>query len=122
MLYRITFQAFYSKYDHKSTGFDNDQQILECLMNDDTFKGAIIDDEEHQAELKFGKFIPKGVRTLERMFDLDNKFKKLANVKTHSSSLQFELINLGTEAEPKYVNLGKCCFPGERSNFISLLL
>ena len=29
--------------------FDNDQQILECLMNDDTFKGAIIDDEEHQA-------------------------------------------------------------------------
>ena len=23
--------------------FDDDQQILECLMNDDTFKGAIID-------------------------------------------------------------------------------
>ena len=45
--------------------FDDDQQILECLMNDETFKGAIIDDEEHQAELKFGNFIPKGVRTLE---------------------------------------------------------
>ena len=29
--------------------FDDDQQILECLMNDDTFKGSIIDDEEHQA-------------------------------------------------------------------------
>ena len=28
--------------------FDNDHQILECLMNDDTFiKGPIIDDEEH---------------------------------------------------------------------------
>ena len=51
--------------------FDNDQQILECLMNDDTFKGAIIDHEEHQAELKFKNFIPKGVRTLEWMFDLD---------------------------------------------------
>ena len=25
--------------------FDDDQQILECLMNDDTFKGSIIDDE-----------------------------------------------------------------------------
>ena len=25
--------------------FDDDQQILECLMNDETFKGAIIDDE-----------------------------------------------------------------------------
>ena len=29
--------------------FDDDQQILECLMNDANFKGAIIDDEEHQA-------------------------------------------------------------------------
>ena len=27
--------------------FDDDQRILECLMNDETFKGAIIDDEEH---------------------------------------------------------------------------
>ena len=39
-------------------------------MNDETFKGAIIDDEEHQAKLKFDNFIPKGVRTLEWMFDL----------------------------------------------------
>ena len=89
-------------------------------MNDDTFKGAIIDDKEHQAELKFRNFIPKGVRTLEKMFDLDNKFRKPANVKTHRSSLQFELINLGIEAEPKYVNLGKCCSLGKRSKFISL--
>ena len=54
------------------------------------------------------------------MFDLDNKFRESVNVKTHISSLQFELINLGTEAETKYVNLGKCCSPGERSKFISL--
>ena len=54
------------------------------------------------------------------MFGLDNKFRKLANVKTHSSSLQIELINLGAEAEPRYVNLGKCCSPGKRSKFISL--
>ena len=32
--------------------FDDDQQILECLMNDETFKGDIIDDEEHQANLR----------------------------------------------------------------------
>ena len=81
--------------------FDDDQQILECLTNSETFKGAIIDDEEHQAKLKFDKFIPKGVNTLERMFDLDNKFRRPANFKTHSSSLQFELINLGTEVEPR---------------------
>ena len=71
--------------------FYDDQQILECLMNDETFKGAIINDEEHQAELKFDNFIPKGVKTLERMFDLDNKFRRPSNIKTHSSSLQFEL-------------------------------
>ena len=100
--------------------FDDDQQILECLMNDETFKGAIIDDEEHQAELKFDNFIPKGVKTLERIFDLDSKFRRPENVKTHSSSLQFELINLGTEVKPKYVNLGKCFFSGERNKFISL--
>ena len=41
--------------------FDDDQKILECLMNNDTFKGAIIDDEEHQAELQYINFIPKGV-------------------------------------------------------------
>ena len=54
------------------------------------------------------------------MFDLDNKFRRPANVKTHSSSLQFKLINLGTAVKPKYVNLGKCCSPSERNKFISL--
>ena len=69
-------------------------------MNDETFKGDIINDEEHQANLHNGKFIPKGVRTLEQTFDLDNKFIKPANVKTRSSSLQFELINLGSRMNP----------------------
>ena len=54
------------------------------------------------------------------MFDLNEKFRRPVNVKTHSSSLQFELINLGTEMGPKYVNLGKCCSLGERNKFISL--
>ena len=90
------------------------------MKNDETFKGAIIDDEEHQAGLKFDNFIPKRVRNLERMFDLNDKFRRLVNVKTHSSSLQFEFINLGIEIEPKYVNLEKCCSPGERNKFISL--
>ena len=50
--------------------FDDDKQIIKCLTNDEVFKGAIIDDEEHQAEMKYDNFIPKGVRTLERMFNL----------------------------------------------------
>ena len=80
----------------------------------------MIDDEEHQANLQSGNFMPKGVKTLEGLFDLNSKFKKPANVKTNSSSMQYELINLGTEAEPKYVNLGKCCSLGGKRRFISL--
>ena len=99
---------------------DDNQQIIECLTNDEVFKGAIIDDEEHQAELKYDNFIPKGVRTLERMFNLNEKFRRPTNVKTHSSSLQFELINLGTETNPKFVNLDKCCSPAKRDKFVSL--
>ena len=90
------------------------------MTNEEVFKGAIIDDEEHQAETKYDNFIPKGVRKLENMFDLNAKFRRPDNVKTHSSTLQFELINLGTETEPKFVNLGKCYSPAERDKFLSL--
>ena len=54
------------------------------------------------------------------MFDMETKFRRPANVKTHSSYLQFELINIGSEAEPKYVNLGKFCSLDERRKFINL--
>ena len=67
-----------------------------------------------------GNFMPKVVRTLEGMFDLQSNFQKLANVKTNSSSMQHELVNMGSEAEPKYVNLEKCCLPGEICNFVKL--
>ena len=95
--------------------FDDDPQVLEFLTNDENFKGAMIDEEEHQANLRSGIFIPKGVITSEGMFNLNNKFRNPANFKMHSSSMQFELVNLGSEAEPKYVNLGKCCSPGEKA-------
>ena len=54
------------------------------------------------------------------MLDLENKFTKPENVRTHILSLQFELINLGSEYDPKYVNLGKFFSPKERRKFISL--
>ena len=90
------------------------------MTNEEVFKGAIIDDEEHHAEMKYDNFIPRGVRMLDKMFDLNEKFRRLANVKTHSSTLQFELINLGDEVNPKFVNLGKCCSPTKRDRFVRL--
>ena len=79
--------------------FDDDPHILEFLKNNESFKGVVIDEEEHQANLQSEK--------LEGMFDLNDKFRRPTNVKTNSSSMQFELVNLGLEAEPKYVNLRK---------------
>ena len=67
-----------------------------------------------------GNSMPKVVRTLEGMFDLQSKFQKPVNVKMDNSSMQHELVNLGSEAEPKYANLGKCCSHGERCKFINL--
>ena len=105
--------------------FDADEQIIDFLTNDETFKDFVIDDEEHQANIQNeeetkGNFIPKGVRTLEGMFELHNRFRNLVNINTNILSMQYELINLGTEAEPKYMNLGNCCSHGERSRFINL--
>ena len=99
--------------------FNDVEQIIDFLTNDEAFKQSAIDDEEHhenlqKGEVTKGNFMPKGVRTLEGMFDLHNKFRNPSNVKTNSSSMQYEMINLGTKAEPKYVNLGKCFSPGER--------
>ena len=70
----------------------------------------VIDDEENQANLHGQNFMPKGVKTLEGLYDLNNKFRKPTNVKTNSSSMQYELINLGTEAEPTVCKLGKMLF------------
>ena len=72
--------------------FDDDEQMINFLTNEENSKDFVIDDEEHQANLKNkevtkGNFIPKGVRSLEGMFDLHNKLKNPANVKTNSSSM-----------------------------------
>ena len=81
-------------------------------MNEEYFKESIIDEEEHLSSLQNedaikGNFMPKVVITLEGMFDLQNNFWKPTNVKTNISSMQHDLVNMGLEAEPKYVNFGK---------------
>jgi hypothetical protein len=51
--------------------------------------------------------MPRGVVNLENLFDLREIFKNPKNVKTGSSCLAYEVINLGTVENPKNVNLGK---------------
>ena len=58
---------------------------------------------------------------MEYLYDLKDKFKKPTNSKLHSSTLRFELINLGTDLKPKNINLGLGLMSDEKSAFIGLL-
>jgi hypothetical protein len=51
--------------------------------------------------------IPKNVVRLEKLYDLQDKFKKVTNCKTNSSVMQFEVVNLGMSNTPQTINLGK---------------
>ena len=72
----LIFRSFVTNNVTNLRIFDDDQHILAFLTNKETFKDVVIDDEEHQANLQNGNLIPKGVRTLEGMFDLNKKILK----------------------------------------------
>lgn len=100
--------------------FDDDQQILHFMANVDTFKDATVDEKEHHRSLqartyiKTGHLIPKGVASLEIIYELEEHFQGLVNNKAHNSTMMHELINLGTKQDPKFVNISTCCMQQER--------
>eukprot|EP00253_Pinus_taeda_P022177 PITA_22177 len=65
--------------------------------------------------------IPKRVVKLEDPYDIKDKFKPVSNTKLQSSTLRFELINLGTEQNHQNINLGLGLSIEENEAFISLL-
>lgn len=81
------------------------------MVNVDVFKDATIDKDEHEKALQDAAYkskeniMLKGVVSLERLYDSQNRFQGPINVKTHSSTLPHEKINLGIEKDPKYVNI-----------------
>ncbi|CAF4460478.1 unnamed protein product, partial [Adineta steineri] len=92
--------------------FEDDEQIINFLHSEDTFKGSIIDDEQHEALLQasaseekpeHSNIIPKNIVRLEKLFDLQEKFKRPTNTKTRISTLLYEAVNLGTEQDPKNI-------------------
>ena len=69
--------------------FNDDEQIINFLTMEDTFKCSVIDEEEHDLEIK-GEFeeplnvscensIPRSVVKPEKFYDLHDKFKKVTN-------------------------------------------
>jgi hypothetical protein len=57
---------------------------------------------------------------LEKLFDLQEKFRRPTNTKTKSSTLLYEAVNLGTEQDPKNINLGKNCTSADRATVMKL--
>jgi hypothetical protein len=117
--------------------FDDDQQIISFLHLEDNFKDSVIDEGQHDQDMNYDSpdstsqtmgskvtpinNIPKNVVRLEKLYDLQDKFKKVTNCKTNSSTMQFEVINLGTSNIPQNVNLGKNCSPTEKKPSSSYL-
>ena len=64
--------------------------------------------------------MPKNIIKMEKLFDLQGKFKRPTNTKTSSSSLRYETVNLGIEQTPQTINLGTNCAHTERTTFIKL--
>jgi hypothetical protein len=103
---------------------------------EETFQGAVIDEQTHDDNLRdftvipnpkppealsdMVNFIPKSVVRLEKFYDFEDKFKKTVNCKTNSSSLIYEKVNLGTNENPHFINLGLGCSKQEKVAFIKL--
>jgi hypothetical protein len=58
--------------------------------------------------------IPRNVVSLEKLYDLQDKFKKVINCKINNSFMQFEVVSLGMNTIPQNINLGKNCCPEEK--------
>ena len=109
--------------------FEDDEQIINFLHFEDMFKGLVIDDEQHEALLQastseekpeHSNIIPKNIVRLEKLFDLQEKFRRPTNTKARSWTLIYEFVNLGIEQEPKNINLGKNCTSAEKAAFMKL--
>ena len=94
--------------------FEENKQIINFLHSEDTFKGSVIDDEQHEALLQAStskekpensNIVPKNIVRMEKLFDLQEKFRRPTNTKTRSSTLLYEAMNLGTKQDPKNINL-----------------
>jgi hypothetical protein len=113
--------------------FEGDEHIIKFLTNQDNFKDLAIDDEvfqeklaetDHQTDQLTDKpryhITLKGIANLENLFDLRERFKGSKNTKMESSCPMHETINLGTQENPKNINLGKKISKEERKAYLKL--
>ena len=79
--------------------FNHDDAILNFLTSNKSYDDRIIDESEHDLQMKEKleeNSIPKPMVKIEDVYDIKDRFKRVINSKLQSSTLRFELINLGT--------------------------
>jgi hypothetical protein len=101
--------------------FDDDHELINFLHLKDTFKDSIIDEGQNDILMNTdtnddtkaagpSNNIPRSVVMLEKLYDLQDKFKKVTNCNTNNSYLQFEIVNLVFKFSPQNDNLGNKLF------------
>ena len=57
-----------------------------------------INETDHEKSMSDpSNIIPKSIIILEKFYDLQDKFRQPTNCKTHSSTLNYTAVNLGTK-------------------------
>lgn len=79
------------------------------MILDEAKHDEVINKEAHEAKKDHSNAMPKSVVMMEQLYDLQDKFKRVTNCMTHSSTMQYKIINLGFEKDPENVNLGLKC-------------
>ena len=83
--------------------FNHDSDIIYFLTSEGSYDNQILDENEHGTQIKEEQDenrIPKPVVKIEDLYDLKDRFKRVTNSKTQSSTLRFELLNIGTDDKP----------------------
>ena len=64
--------------------------------------------------------MPKNIVRMEKLFGLQDMFKRSTNTKTSRSSLRYEAVNLGIKHDPQTINIGTNCTHAKRATFMKL--
>ncbi|KAH9316615.1 hypothetical protein KI387_025242, partial [Taxus chinensis] len=70
-------------------------------------------DQDGCIKLK-GKKIPKGMVSLEDIFDKHDRYMKSKVSQGARKSAETKKVNIGSLDDPKMVNIGKCCTQEEK--------
>ena len=109
--------------------FEDDKQIINFLHSEDTFKGSIIDDEQHEALLQasnlednpdYSNVMPKSIIKLEKLFDIQDKSKIPTITNMNNSSLRYVVVNISTKKDPQTINIGINYTHVEKETFMRL--